>query len=457
MRARGQGALALVVALVVVVVGLAFDRLGPEQAASVSPAPTASGAWLCPHGGGQGWRTILALANPGTADVTARITSLGPDAPKPPTIVTVPAGTELRQEVPSADRGASTFVEYFGGWIAAGWTAQAGGSDVGVSAEPCAPDAARQWYAPDNTTQIDQDAYLVITNPFGTAAVFDVVLFTTDRAPIRDSDLTNLSLRAHRSMAVRLDHFVADEEAVTAEVDVTSGRAAVASLGVTQGRGVRSALASAGTTAQTYLPVAGGSGGQYQVMVTVPGGSGVTFGATLFSNQPVRPVPGLVGAAQDPQSARVYPLNTNGASAAFVQTKSGGQIVAGLRSIGVGGDTAATAGATSTATAWVVTPTVVGSHGTPGMVLVNPGAEAVDVTLHLLAPDGTTGAADVTVTVPPTASLLAPPGFLASASGASVLVTSQGGGIVAMGASTSRLPDSPAAYALAMGVPMPGS
>jgi hypothetical protein len=104
-----------------------------------------------------------------------------------------------------------------------------------------------------------------------------------------------------------------------------------------------------------------------------------------------------------------------------------------------------------------VTPTVVGSHGTPGLVLVNPGTEAVDVTLHLLAPDGSTAAGDVTVTVPAKASLLAPPGFLASASGASVRVFSAGGGIVAMGASTSALPDSPAAYALAMGVPMPTS
>jgi hypothetical protein len=53
-------------------------------------------------------------------------------------------------------------------------------------------------------------------------------------------------------------------------------------------------------------------------------------------------VPGLVDAAQDPQSAHVYPLNTDGASAAFVQTQAGGQIVAALLSIGVGGDTAAT-------------------------------------------------------------------------------------------------------------------
>ncbi|MFI5042046.1 MAG: hypothetical protein ACHQNA_09400, partial [Acidimicrobiales bacterium] len=218
---------------------------------------------------------------------------------------------------------------------------------------------------------------------------------------------------------------------------------------------IRSALAWPGTATQAFLPVAGGSAGQYQVAVTVPGTAPVQFGGTLFTGQPVRPVPGLVGASQDPQTARVYPLNTVGPSAAFVQTQDGGQIVAAVRSIGVGGDTASTGGATSTAVAWVVTPSVVGSDAAPGMVLVNPGDRAVDVTLHLLALDGSTPSADVTVNVPATSSVPAPAPFLASAPGASVLVRSQGTGVLAMGASTSRLPTGGTAYALAMGAPVP--
>ena len=198
--------------------------------------------------------------NPGQTDVTVRITTLSSKAPKDPTILTLPAGSELRQDTAGRDRGAATFVEYFGGWIAAGWTSVAGGADRGAAAEPCAPHASEIWYAADNTTQLGQDAYVVIMNPFAVPAVFDVALFTTDRAPIRDSDLTDVSLRPHRSVAVRLNPYVADEEAVTAEVDVTSGRAAVASLGVTKGRGVRSALAWPGTATQAFLPVVAGAG-----------------------------------------------------------------------------------------------------------------------------------------------------------------------------------------------------
>jgi hypothetical protein len=455
MRARGQGFLALVVAGIVILAGLAFDRLGPKTAGAAPPGAAPSGAWFCPHGGGKGWRTVVSLANPGASEVTVRITTLGARSPKQPSVVTVPPDTEVRQDVPANDRASSTFVEYFGGWIAAGWTSVAGGADVGVDAEPCASRASRLWYTADNTTQLDQDAYLVIMNPFASSAVFDVALFTTDRAPIRASDLTDVSLRAHRSVSLRLNRFVADEEAVTAEVRVTSGRTAVASLGVTNGRGVRSALGWPGTSSQAFLPAAEGSGGQYQMAITVPDDIGVRFGATLFSGQPVGPVPDLVGASQDPQAARIYPLNTNGASAAYVQTDAGGQIVAALRSIGVGGDTASTGGATVTAERWVVTPSVAGSHSAPGLVLVNPGTDSVAVTLHLLGPDGSSPAADVTLTLPPSSAVEAPPGFLASAAGASVLVTSQGGGVVAMGASTSKVPKSPASYALAMGVPVP--
>jgi len=454
MRARGQGALTLAVIAAVLTAGVAFDRLGPKAAGAPPPSQASSGAWFCPHGGGPGWRTVLDLVNPGQTDATVRITALGVDAPADPTTLTLPAGSELRQDASGRGRGAATFVEYFGAWIAAGWTSVAGGAELGVSAEPCAPRASPLWYAADNTTQLGEDAYLIVMNPFNVPAVFNVALFTTDRVPVRDSGLTDVSLRAHRSVALRLNRYVADEEAVTAEVDVTSGRTAVASLGVTKGRGVRSALAWPGTATQAFLPVAAGSG-QSQITVAVPGMTGVKFGATLFSDQPAQPVQRLQDASQGPQTARVYPLITDRASVAYVQTQSGGQIVAALRSIGVGGDTGATAGATSTAVSWVVMPSGAGGHDTPGLVLVNPGDAPVVATLHLVAPAGVPAASDVTVSIPARSSVAAPPGFLASAPAASVLVTDQGGGIVAMGASTSQLPKGVAAYALSMGVPVP--
>ena len=65
MRPRGQGALTLAVALVVAVVAVGFDRLGVREPAGAAPGAVASGTWLCPHGGGDGYTGTVFLANPG--------------------------------------------------------------------------------------------------------------------------------------------------------------------------------------------------------------------------------------------------------------------------------------------------------------------------------------------------------------------------------------------------------
>lgn len=455
MRARGQGVLAVVVLVIVLVAGVGLDRLGPKTPGSATPGEAPSGAWLCPHGGGTAWTAVVYLANPGTSDVTARLTSLTLDGARAPISVTVPAGGEVQEQVPAGDRSSSTYVEYFGGWIAAGWLTRGGGAEFGVGAEPCAPDAARLWYAPDNTTQQGQEADLVVMNPFGAEAVFDVVLYTATRAaPIRDSAFTDLSLKPGHSMALKLNAKAVGEQALTAELDVSAGRVAVASLGVNQQGGVRSSLGLAGGSARAYLPVAGGLG-QSQLVIGVPGEQSATFTGTALSTEGPKPLAGLVGASQPPQSAKLYPLITAGPSAATLQTQDGAQVVAALRASGAGNDPAATSGVRALATAWVVTPTVAGEPSKPGLVLVNPGSSAVSVTLHLLAPQGATPASDVTVNVGAASTAGVPAAFLASAPGASVLVTADVGPIAALGASSSLGAKGIADYALAAGVPVP--
>ena len=76
MRARGQGVLAVTMVGIAVLVGLGFGRLGPATRDPVTPGQAPSGAWYCPHGGGDGWHATVFLANPGTQDVTARLTGL---------------------------------------------------------------------------------------------------------------------------------------------------------------------------------------------------------------------------------------------------------------------------------------------------------------------------------------------------------------------------------------------
>ena len=451
MRARGQGPLAAFVALALVAGGVALNRLGPrpEPAAVAGTAP--SGMWVCPNGGGGGWNTTLYLANPGATTSTVRVTSLSDGAPHELAPISVAPGVEVAVAVPSSSAGAATTVEWFGGWVGAGWVSTAGGSARGVAAEPCAAPAGT-WYAPDGSTvQGQQTTYLVVANPSAADAVFSVALFTPDRPPIRESKWTNLVLPGSRSIALRLNLFAANEAAVSAEIDVSSGRVAVSSLVLSSAGGVSSALGQTSLGTSALLPVAGGAG-QTELVLMAPAHDDAAFGATLVSQHPVQPAGGLAEVTQPGQSARSYPVIVTGPSSVDVRT-NGAPMAAALRSQG-SPDTGATGGALRATSGWIVLPSVVGDRPQPGLVLVNPGSQAVQVTLHLLGTGATVTPADVTVTVGPSSTATAPAGFLEAAPTAAVVARSDGGAFVALGASTSPTADG---YALSVGVPLPSS
>jgi hypothetical protein len=455
-RSRGQGALAVFVLAVVIGGGFALqDGLGLRVPKADASGIARSGAWFCPHGGGsKSWRATLYLANPGADPVTARVTSLV--AKKPSTIqgVAVPAQTTVAVAVPAVGREASTYVEYFGGWLAAGWVAQGGGGEIGVGAEPCAPSAARTWYAPDGTTEQGQDAYLVVMNPFAVDAVFSVVLLTPRRAPIRNAKLADRVLPPGRSVAFRLNAFAEGDPAVGAEVDVSLGRVAVSSLGISRDGGIRSVIGSTEVTPRVDLPVGAGAG-QSTLVVMNPGDAPTTFRANLISGRAPVPAGGLTDSSQNPTSADVYPVTTSGDSSIDVTAQDSAGFAATLRSIGVGNDDAATGGTASPASDWVVVPAIAGEPAHPGLIIVNPSDAAVTVTLHALQPQGATSPPDITITIEAGSVVQTPSGYLAQVHQAAIEVRSVGGDVVAMAASTSLGVKGLSTYALAMGVAVP--
>ena len=262
-------------------------------------------------------------------------------------------------------------------------------------------------------------------------------------------------LQPRRSIALHLNDKIPGETAVTAAVVVTAGRVASGSLGLSRSGGLRSALAWPATSSSAFLPVAGGAG-QSQLAVTVPGGRAAGLSATLLSGSPPAPLSELVGASQASETARVYPVTTTGPSMIELTTQGGVQVVASLRAAGPLRDGGATGGATAAATSWVVTPTVVAAATPPR---AGPGqsrpARKPRSSCTCSLPPRRAPAADITVNVPASSVVGVPSAFLASAPQASVLVTSSGGPIVAMGASTSRGALGLADYALAMGVRVP--
>jgi uncharacterized protein DUF5719 len=451
-RARGQGLLAVALAVVAAAMLAALDRAGARDPAGASAGQAPSGAWLCPHGGGQGWSVAVFLANPGDEPVTARVTELGGQPPpSAPQALEVPPGTSVRVDVAPADPGASTFVEYFGGWIGAGWVTMSSADGEGVAAEPCAAEAARRWLLPDATTQLGEDASVVIANPFDVAAVLDVAIFTADRAPIRDSEWTDLTVPPRRSIALRLNEKVEGEPAVGVELRVSVGRVAAASLGVTDATKVRSTLGSTRTATGAVFPVAQGSG-QTELLVLSTADESLLFGATSLTADPPAPAGGLIEQQHGPTAVRAYAIPVEAESTGIEAFVVGDARVSGaLRALGSGEDRGSTGGAAEAAPAWVLFPAAAGGGTTPAAVLVNATGRDAVVTLETLDGEDGTTAAPVTVDVPARSAAAVPSGSLASAPAAAVLVRSEGAQVVALAASTSAAE----AFALSLGVPLP--
>jgi hypothetical protein len=453
MRTRGRSGLALVLLLIVVGAGLALARAEPRPRAALPSEATSSGAWFCPHGGGPDWHTVLYVANPGDATVQVRVTPLASEHPGSPESYSVDAGAELRIPVPSGDAAASSFLEYFGGWVAAGWVTTAGGGQKGVAAEPCAPQPGVRWLAPDGTTQQGEDADVVVMNPFAVDAVIDVAVFSERPAPIRDSLFTNVRVPPHRSVILRLNRVSLDQPAAAAEVVAQTGRVAVASLGVSRDGGIRSVL---GVTASARRVLLAGTGdvGQSTLVVMAAGQAEARFGATLLSGEKPQAAGGLTEVTQGGQSARAYPLITRNPSLVDVRVEQGSVPVAAVRRTeGQAGDPGATGGAAAPAAAWVIPPTVAGEPDHPGMVLGNPGPSQVEVTLTLLGASGVLDELDVSV--PATSAVAVPAQFLEQDPTAAVLAVAADGSFVATGASSSLGLEGFASYAVAAGIPVP--
>ena len=446
---RGQALFAL--ASVVFLVGAMawLDRTGARAPAPLAPGTAASGAWFCPHGGRSDLSVALYLANPGSATVRARVTKLDSGPAEPPESYDVPAGSTLRIDQVPEDRGAATYVEYFGGWIGAGWVAF---TDGGVAAEPCAADAAPRWFLADGTTQLGEDAYVIVANPFAVSAVMNVVLYTSDGAPIRNSDWTDLVIPARRSTALHLNTMSKGESVVGVALQVSVGRVAAASLGVSDRTKVRSALGWTEPTTEATFPLMQGSG-QAELLLLSTGGESIRFGATALSEGQPSPAGGLTEQEHGPAAARAYAIPVEpGPAAIRLFTLEDARVVGALRARGPGEDLGATGGAVAASDSWLVLPAVSRVLSTPGAVLVNDGDADVVATVQLLPPEGGTAAAPVTVHVPAHSAAAVPPDFWASAPGAAMLVRSDDGPLVALAASTSG---DAGAFALSMGVPLP--
>jgi hypothetical protein len=449
--ARGQALFALASVAFLVVALTWLDRAGPRAPALLTAGEAPSGAWICPHGGGPDLSVALFLANPGEAAATVRVTQLGTEAAAPPAGYDVPGGTTVRVNLPPGGRGAATSVEFFGGWVGAGWVSF---TDAGAAAEPCAAQASQRWYLADGSTELGEESYVVVANPFSGPAVMDVVLYSADLPPVRQSEWTDLVVPARQSIALHLNERLKGEPVVATTLEVSVGRVAAASFVVSDGTTVRSAIGWTEPGTEAWFPTMKGSGQNELVLVSTASGS-IRFGATSLSEDQPHPAGGLTEQEHGPTAARAYAVPEGaGPTAVRLFTLEGATVSGALRVVGPGTDLGSTGGSVSAADAWVLLPASAQVPAEPGAVLVNDGDVAVVASVELLPQERGTAPPSVTVTVPPHGTAAVPPDLWASASG-SALVVRADGPIVALSATSSPGSRDAEAFALSVGVPLP--
>jgi hypothetical protein len=236
---------------------------------------------------------------------------------------------------------------------------------------------------------------------------------------------------------------------VSTLVDVSVGRVAAATLGVSTQGGIRSAIGYLGAPPATLTFPGGDDAGRTDLPVMNTGLDRAALGADLLSGEPEAPLAGIADSPSPPESGRTFPATTTGATSVAFTARAPG-IAAARRTFGVVSDQAVTNGGVP-GPAWLILPAVAGSPSRPGLALSNPGDEPAEVALSYLGSAG----GGVTVTVPPRSTVLAPAGFLETAPEGAVTAIATSGTFVPAAASYSLGREGSATYAVALGIPIP--
>ena len=484
--------IAVACALALVAGGVALERHGPVPVSAGSLQDPTSGAWSCPHGGGEGWRVWITVTNPGSTPVEVRVTTAAGGAASPPSASVVEPSTLRYIEVAAPLAGSATVVEYLGGLVAAGTVVLP--PEGGLAAEPCVGSPGSVWHLAEASTLRGEIANLVVHNPFATQAVVDVIL-TAGARQIRPGRLQGVVLGPLEARAFELNHYALGEAALSATVLAVQGRVAVASV-IVSAEGVRSSIGLAEPATRWLLP---GVGAQTEIVVrglpdqdapvsaefhsaegTVPAldleavsaGTAESFGFQTIEGgllvQSDGPSPMIAGRRMILEAEAPPPAPSDddegrragggggadkgGGDAKRGQTKRGGS-----KGGSKGGDRekekepppeppaadqAATSGAAETAARWLVPPSTL-PEGQPSVLLLqNPGDLEVTASVTFLSQSGSTG--------PPT-SVPVPPGSTARIpiAGGPLAALVEGEGLVAAQATLVR-----ESFAVVLGVPV---
>jgi Family of unknown function (DUF5719) len=408
MSVRLRLAVAVVTAGAVVVGGLFLERrLGASVPPTAPEGSERSGAWFCPHGGGEGWRAWITVANPSAEESEVRFTTWLGKAPQTAAEI-VPPGSHRTVEVPAGQMAAATVVEFLGSPAVAGMVvSRAEAEGGGVAAEPCAEQAAKRWHVPEASTLRGESAQVVLHNPFAVDAVVDVSLVAADRT-IRPGQLKGIVLAPGQVRSVDLGRFALGEPALAAVVSAPLGRVATAGLTTSPG-GVRAILGVAEPSRRWILP--GGGDGSGALLVTAPEDVPVPFHARVQTAElesaliDLEEIPGgTIGLFEEEVRDAGIVVEADGPAPLLAARRLAPAVPAPEppREPRGGGrrqedeepaapappDLASTTGVPSSDAGWVVLPPVSPEGGAAVILVENPGSDPAEVRVTPLGPEG---------------------------------------------------------------------
>jgi hypothetical protein len=395
----------------------------------------------------------VVVSNPGARPITVRITTFGAKGITAERTEVIPGATQVYRPVPSKHAGAATQVEYFGGWIGAGWVTQRTDPDAALAASRCAASPSPKWYLPDLPTGRGQRASMVVMNPFAEDAVIDVTLRTDRRAAVRPGQLTALVVPAKTSRAIDVNAFLLQapaERIVGGEVEVEVGRVVAAAVDGS-GAGLASEIAVDDAASTSNLPIAGVEAAS-TLAVLNPRQRRSDLSVVAQNDQRQQVVSGVEGESVGPQSAKAVPVSATDAAGVGVEATNHVGVAVQRRATGTGGDPVLVGPAVSGERRWLVLSTLPPAGGRSLLVLQNPGDTLAQVRVELIGPTGPIAASPSNVQLPAGRALFLDVSRLADGEPVTALVTTSGGTIV-VGASSYG--PGGAGFAATLGIPIP--
>jgi hypothetical protein len=294
-------------------------------------------------------------------------------------------------------------------------------------------------------------SWVVVTNPFAADAVFSLTLYADEDAPVRVGEWTNVVLKPFRSRAFYLNEQRLGYATVSTSVEAKVGRVVASSLDISELGGIRSSLGQPTPPAADAVLPGGSDQGRTELVVMNPTAGQVrTTGVVLGRDEP-RPL-GAHGEPAGAETAQTYPVTTEGPSALDLRVPSGAAVV--RRTYGPVSDQAAT-GPGVPSPAWVLLPAIAGRPSHAGVVVANPGADAVEIELSYLPSGSEPTPEPITMRVPGLRAVAIPSEFVQARPLGAILAVSTDGTFVPVAASTSLGRDGYAGYATSLGVPIP--